>query len=127
MILGAATLWLQRRRGSGFKLCLRSPTFAALFGPCLSLRDAWVLHAMCNLALLLQGGGCFRSKAARQMNHMASDFALLVQPLFALANKSCTPCLLCFIIIVTSAILIKVTGPTHPARGGDRRRPPTHQ
>ena len=59
------------------------------------------------------------------MNHMASDFTLLVQPLFALANKSCTPCLLCFMIIVTPEFIIKITGPTHRARGGGRDHPPT--
>ena len=55
------------------------------------------------------------------MNHMASDFTLLVQPLFALANKSCTPCLLCFMIAVTP----ENTGPTHLARRGGRHHPPT--
>ena len=33
------------------------------------------------------------------------------EPPFALANKSCTPCVLCFMNIVTSEILIKITGP----------------
>ena len=54
---------------------------------------------------------CFRSKAARRINHMASDFTLLVQPLFALANKSCTPYLLCFMIVVTLPILLRLCNP----------------
>ena len=50
---------------------------------------------------------------------MASDFVLHVQPLFALANKSCTAYAFCFMIVTMfPEVYYKITGPAHPPKRG---------